>query len=250
MARPTTREEFKAYCLRRLGDGVIDINVSDAQVDDRIDDAVSYWWDYHADGTEEIFLKHQITQTDIDNGYIPVPDNIIGAVDLLDIGSAVYTSDTWTANNSFNVWLEDMQYINDFSLSSYYMTLQRIQEIQKMFSTNPTYRYNRHLNKLHIDTDWGLNLELGNWIVVRAFQILPDDDSVADLWKDIWLSEYTTALIKYQWGSNLSKFEGLQLPGGVTFNGQTIKDEAREDIERMKGEMLDNYAMPLPMLIG
>ena len=81
MATPTTKEEFKQYCLRKLGAPVIEINVDDDQVDDRIDEALRYYWDYHFDGSDKIYYKHQITQTDIANKYIILPENIIGAVD-------------------------------------------------------------------------------------------------------------------------------------------------------------------------
>ena len=66
MAIPTTRATFKDYCLRNLGFGVIDINVSDAQVDDRIDEALQYFSQYHYDGIEKMYLKYKITQDDID----------------------------------------------------------------------------------------------------------------------------------------------------------------------------------------
>ena len=57
---------FKDYCLRSLGFGVIDINVSDDQVDDRIDETLQYFAQYHYDGVEKMYLKYQITQDDID----------------------------------------------------------------------------------------------------------------------------------------------------------------------------------------
>ena len=76
MAQPVTRKEFKEWCLRKLGKPVIEINVDPDQVDDRVDEALSYYWDYHFDGTEKTYLRHQITQTDIDNKYITVPENI------------------------------------------------------------------------------------------------------------------------------------------------------------------------------
>ncbi len=77
MAKPTTRATFKNYCLRRLGFPVIDINVDDDQVDDRIDDALQFFEDYHFDGVEEMFLKHQITAADINRGWIYCPNSVI-----------------------------------------------------------------------------------------------------------------------------------------------------------------------------
>ena len=66
MAIPTSKSTFKDYCLRNLGFGVIDINVSDAQVDDRIDEALQYFAQYHYDGVERMYLKYKITQDDLD----------------------------------------------------------------------------------------------------------------------------------------------------------------------------------------
>jgi hypothetical protein len=86
MAVPTTRTEFKAYCLRRLGDPVIDINVDDEQVEDRIDDALKYYQDYHFDGTERVLVKHVVTASDKSNGYITLANSIIGVNSILDLG--------------------------------------------------------------------------------------------------------------------------------------------------------------------
>ena len=86
MAVPTTRDEFKEYCLRKLGKPVIEINVDDDQVEDRIDESLRYYWDYHFDGTEKMYYRHAITQTDIDNKYITLPENVIGAVRVFPIG--------------------------------------------------------------------------------------------------------------------------------------------------------------------
>src|SRR5210317_516986 len=92
MALPINRLEFKQWCLRKLGAPVIEINVDDDQVEDRIDEAIAYWNDYHFDGTQRVFLKHQVTQEDKDNGYIPVPDNIIGIVNIFPITSSFFSS--------------------------------------------------------------------------------------------------------------------------------------------------------------
>ena len=242
MARPTTKEEFKAYCLRRLGDGAIEINVTDAQVDDRVNDSVNYWWDYHYDGAMPTYLKHAVTQTDIDNSYITVPDSFIGIVELLpfgDVGSMEWHS------GQYQVLINELQNVTDFSTVNYFFAQQRIEELQTLLSNNPPFRFNRILNQLFLDFDWATNLKVGDYLILRAYQIIPDDDTVADMWKDLWLGKYATQMIKQQWGSNLSKFEGLMLPGGVTFNGQQIYDQATEEINRLEDEMLTNYSVPL-----
>ena len=99
MASPNTRATFKEYCLRALGKPVVEINVDDDQVDDRIDEALEYWRDYHFDGSEYTFLKHQVTADDKTNKYITVSANIIGVQSIFDIGDSLST------NNLFNICL-------------------------------------------------------------------------------------------------------------------------------------------------
>ena len=73
---------------------------------------------------------------------------------------------------------------------------------------------------------------------------------IRDRYNDMWLKKYATALCKYQWGENLSKFQGIALPGGVTLDGQQIKQEAQEEIQRLEEESRLNHDM-LPMdMIG
>ena len=96
MAVPASRSQFKEYCLRTLGKPVLEINVDDDQVEDRIDQALRYYWDYHFDGSEKLYYKHQVTSDDKTNKYITLPENIIGVVSIFDIGSALNT------NNLFN----------------------------------------------------------------------------------------------------------------------------------------------------
>ena len=81
----TSRTQLQDYCLRRLGWPVIEINVDEDQISDRLDDALEYFGEYHFDGVEKVFLKHTLTQTDIDNEYVPMNDPIIGVNRVLPI---------------------------------------------------------------------------------------------------------------------------------------------------------------------
>jgi len=105
------------------------------------------------------------------------------------------------------------------------------------------------VNKLHIDTNWGSKLNTGDYIVVDCHQIA-DPDTYTDVWADRWLARYATALIKRQWGQNLTKFEGLQLPGGVQFNGLKIFDDAAAEIQLLEDEMIMKYSLPVVDMIG
>jgi hypothetical protein len=246
MANATTRAEFKEYCLRRLGKPVIEINVDDDQVDDRIDEALAYYWDYHFDGTEKIYYKHQVTSTDIANRYITLPDNIIGAVNIFSPGDALNTNNLF--NIRYQIALNDLYTLTNVSLVPYYMAMQHIRVIEEILVGMKPIRFNRHRNILHVDMDWNI-MDVGQYLLVEAYQIV-DPDVYTDVWHDRWLAQYATALIKRQWGNNLKKFEGMQMPGGLTFNGQKIYDEAIEEITNLEKEMIVSYSLPVSDLIG
>ena len=246
MAQPTTKAEFKEWCLRKLGKPVIEINVDDDQVDDRVEEAFSYYWDYHFDGTEKTFLKHVLTSADITNKYITIAENIIGVVNIFDIG------DSLSVNNLFNIRyqfaLNDMYDMSSYRLQEYMMAMQHIQFIEEMLVGKQPIRYNRHVNRLHIDMDWK-KVSAGDYVVAECYQIV-DPATYGDVYKDRWLQSYATAKIKYQWGSNLTKFNGMQLPGGVTFNGEQILADAREEIQRLEEDMISSYSLPVHDMTG
>ena len=247
MAQPTNRTEFREWCLRKLGKPVIEINVDIDQTEDRIDEAIAYWNDYHFDGTEKTFLKHVITQDDIDNGYIIVPENIIGVVNIFNLtSSAAFSNNMFSAQYQFI--LNHLHELTDYNLVNFYMSMQHLQFMEEILTGMQPIRYNRHVNKLHVDTDWG-NLSIGNYIVAECYQVL-DPDTYTDMWKDRWLQNYATAKIKYQWGSNLTKFVGMQLPGNVQFNGEQILNDARDEIAKMEEEMISSYSLPVHDLVG
>ena len=246
MAIPSSRSTFKEFCLRRLGKPVIEINVDDDQVEDRIDEALQFYWDYHFDGTERIFYKHSVTASDKANGYVTVPDNIIGIVNLFDVGDAVNTNNLF--NIRYQIALNDLYTLTSQSMVPYYMAMQHIQMLEEMLVGKQPLRYNRHTDRLYIDMDWNKFAD-GDYLIAEAYQVL-DPSTYSDVWKSNWLQKYTTALIKRQWGSNLIKFEGMQLPGGVTFNGMKIYDDANAEIERYEQEVITNYGGVVMDMIG
>lgn len=247
MAQPTTRKEFTEWCLRKLGKPVIEINVDKDQADDRIDEALSYYWDYHFDGAEKIFLKHAITQDDIDNGYITIPENVIGVVNIFNISSsAAFSNNMFSAQYQFV--LNHIHELTNYNLVNFYMSMQHLQFMEEILTGMQPIRYNRHVNKLHIDTNWK-NLNVGQFIVAECYQIV-DPDVYVDVWKDRWLQSYASAKIKYQWGSNLTKFVGMSLPGNVQFNGEQILNDARDEIRQLEEEMISSYSLPVHDMIG
>lgn len=247
MAQPTTRAEFKEWCLRKLGKPVIEINVDQDQVDDRVDEALAYWADYHFDGTEKTFFKHQVTATDIANKYITIPEEIIGIVNLFPLSTSL-TASTGMFNVQYQFVLNNIHDIVNYNLLNYYMSMQHLQFMEEILVGAQPIRYNRHVNKLHIDADWS-KINEGEYLIVEAYQVL-DPNTYPDVWKDRWLQNYATAKIKYQWGSNLTKFSGMTLPGNVQFNGEQILQDARDEILRLEEEMIVSYSLPVHDLIG
>jgi hypothetical protein len=246
MAVPSSRSAFKELCLRRLGKPVIEINVDDDQVEDRIDQALAYYQDYHFDGVEKTFLKHVVTQTDIDNQYIDIPQSTIGVINIFDIGDATSTNNLF--NIRYQIALNDLYDLSRYDLVPFYMNFMNIRMIEEILVGKQPIRYNRHVNKLHIDMDWE-KLNVGDFIVAHVYNKV-DGDTYTDLWGDRWLAEYTTCLIKYQWGSNLSKFTGMQLPGGVQFNGADILSQAQIEKDKLEQEMISSYSLPVHDMTG
>jgi len=247
MAQPTTRAEFKEFCLRALGKPVIEINVDDDQVDDRVDQSLRFYYDYHFDGTEKVYYKHLVDANTIANMYIDLPENIIGAVKMFPMDS-ISTSSGDIFNIRYQIALNDLYTLTNVALIDYYMTMEHLSMVQEVLVGKPQIRYNRHRNRLHIDETKG-DLVQGKYILVEAYEIV-DPATYSDVWSDRWLQNYTTQQIKRQWGTNLTKFEGLQLPGGVTFNGIKIYDDADAEIKRLEEEMITNYSLPVMDMIG
>jgi hypothetical protein len=246
MSVPTSRQMFKENCLRRLGKPVIEINVEDDQVNDRIDEALRYWYDYHFDGSSKTYYKYQVTEQDKTNKYITMPENIIGVINIFDIGSALGTNNLF--NIRYQIALNDLYTLTSVSMVPYYMAMQHIQFLEQMLVGKQPLRYNRHVNKLHIDMDWD-RVNAGDYIIVEAYEVV-DPNTYTDAWSDRWLLRYATCLIKEQWGNNLKKFDGMKMPGGLTFNGQKIYEEAVQEKEKLEQEMIVSYSLPVTDLIG
>jgi hypothetical protein len=246
MAAPVSRSEFKENCLRRLGKPVIEINVDDDQVEDRIDEALKYFWDYHFDGSDKVYYKAQITDTDKTNRYIQLPDNIIGAVNIFEIGQALNTNNLF--NIRYQIALNDLYTLTSVSMVPYYMAMQHVQFLESMLVGKQPLRYNRHNNKLYIDMDWNI-INAGDYVIVEAYEVL-DPNVYTSAWSDRWLLRYAACLIKQQWGNNLKKFNNMKLPGGLSFNGQGIYEEATQERLDLEKEMIHSYSLPVTDMIG
>ena len=317
MAKITTRTQFKDYCLRRLGFPVIQINVDEEQIDDRINDALQFWFDYHFDGCEKIFMKHQITQADIDRGWIYCPDAVLFVSNVMPFDNS--SSSVNMFDMRYQLRLHDLYDFTSVSYVSYEITMQHITTLNMLFSGYPQFRFNRHLNKLFLDINWSSDLRVGEYVVIECYRKLDPDvftvsgsatvsntsntvigtgttfsrdiiigdeitfgsetkrivaisddqtlnvdshfvsadagltmtkSGVSDVWEDRFLKQYATAMIKKQWGTNLSKFAGIQMPGGVTFDGVRIVNEAQAEIDKIEAEMQSYNVLPSAMIVG
>lgn len=247
MATPTTKAEFKEYCLRKLGKPVIEINVDEDQVDDRVDEALRYYYDYHFDGSDKVYYKHQVTETDVANKYITVPENIIGVVKVFSIGDPSIRADD-LFNIRYQIALNDLYTLTNVSLVPYYMVMEHLGLMTELLVGQTPMRYSRHKDRVHIDMDWN-TIAVGSFLLVEAYEVV-DPATWTDAWNDRWLQNYAAVLIKEQWGSNLTKFTGMNLPGGVQFNGEKIYDDAVAERKKLEEEMISAYSLPVMDMIG
>lgn len=248
MAEITNRDDLKDYCLRRLGAPVIQINVDDEQLEDRIDDALQYYQDYHYDATELFYWKHDISQQDIDQKYFELDPGILGITRIFPL------NDTITKSNMFDLRYQlRLHELYDFTSTSYTnfsITMQHLRNLEMMFTGEVPIRFQRHTHRLYPDWAWGsLQAPMGMTVIAEGYKVI-DPDTFNSVYNDRWLKQYVTALFKRQWGENMKKFGNVQLPGGIVLNGQTTFDEAESEIERLESEMQDKYEIPAMFQVG
>jgi hypothetical protein len=247
MASPASRSDLKDYCLRKLGFPVIDINVDDDQLEDRIDDALQLFRERHYDGTEETYLAHQVTAGDIANTYVTLADSIIGVQKVLPVSAGSLSS---TNSQGFNIF--DINYqirLNDFynllssSYTYYVIAREHLSMLDLIVTGEVPISYNKKVNRLYVYMDWGGRVKAGDYMVFHCSRVV-DPSTYTKVWNDVWLKEYTTQLFKRQWGENLKKYGNYILPGGLIINGQTIFDEAVVEIGRLEEKLHEAYELP------
>ena len=268
----TTRETLKQYCLRALGKPVIEINVEDDQVEDRIDEALQYFAQYHYDGTERMYLKYQVTADDVTRAranetlttvtdtadstvtasfkegknYIPMPSNVMSVVQ-------VYPFSDRAALNLFDVRyqlrLNDLYDFSSTSIIHYDMTLRHLDMLDHILVGEKPVRYNMHKNRLYIDMDWANDVDTGDFLIIECYRKL-DGSTFTDVFDDIFLKKYLIQLIKRQWGANLIKFQGVAMLGGVQLNGEQLYSQAQEEINKLEEQIQLSYELPPQYMIG
>ena len=267
MAKPASRQELIDYALRQLGAPVLEINVSEEQLDDRLDDALQYFNERHFDGVEKMFLKYKFTQADIDRGrsrgggknvgivttsasspigsfnweensnYIEVPDTIIGVERVFKLDNRTITSNLFNVN--YQLFLNDIYWFSSTELLNYYVTKRYLEDIDWIVNPQRQIRFNKRQNRLYIDMSWD-TIVPDNYLIMECYRIL-DPTNFTAVYNDSFLKLYFTALVKKQWGQNLIKFQGVKLPGGIELNGRQIYDDAVRELEQIRGRMISEF---------
>jgi hypothetical protein len=267
MSKPASRQELIDYALRQLGAPVLEINVSEEQLDDRLDDALQYFNERHFDGVEKMFLKYKFTQEDIDRGrskgggknvgivttnvssgigtfkweensnYIPIPDTIVGVERVFKLDNRTITSNLFNVN--YQLFLNDIYWFSSTELVNYYVTKRYLEDIDWIVNPQRQIRFNKRQNRLYIDMSWDSIVE-GNYLIMECYRIL-DPTNFTKVYNDSFLKLYFTALVKKQWGQNLIKFNGVKLPGGIELNGRQIYDDAVKELEEIRIRMISEF---------
>lgn len=222
------------------------VNTDQDQVEDCIDLAFQYFYDFHHDGTEKVYLSHQLTATDMTNKWVPVSDAIIGVTRIFPFSG---TSSMNMFDIRYQFRLNDLYDFANTTLTYYVITQQHLRMIEMLLTGETPVRFNRHTDKLYIDTDWGTAVKEGDWIVMEAYKVV-NPDEYPDAYNDRLLKQLATAYIKRVWGNNLKKFGGMQLPGGLVLNGQQIYDEAMQEIAFIEQRIRSESELPVSLIIG
>ena len=281
MAKPASRTQLVDYCLRKLGAPVLEINLDDDQIDDLVDDAIQLFNERHFDGVERMYLKYELTQDDIDRGqakntdgvgivtttatstnisgygtttsnwyetsnFLQVPDSVVGVEKIFKFDSSTISGGMFSIK--YQLFLNDLYRFNSIELLQYSMTKSYLSDIDFLLTTDKQVRFNKRQDRLYLDIDWGSETA-GNYLVLDCYRAL-DPTSFTQVYNDVFLKQYLTALMKRQWGQNLIKFRGVKLPGGIELNGREIFDDAEKEIESLRSRMSSEYELPPYDCIG
>ncbi len=245
-SKPESRKEFKAYCLRRLGAPVIQINVDNQQVEDLIDVALEYFNENHYDGSIQVWLPVEATSTVLQNKYFPMDSTIIGVQQVLETsyqGSSQFSVEWQLMASTYPFALQGDGLLTYSMAMSYRETLKNV-----VTGKSKHLRFNRHMDRLFIDIDWR-SVKQGQIFVVEATRVL-DPEEFPRVWDDPFLKKYATALIKRQWGNNLRKLRNVQLVGGVTIDAEGILQEAETEIKELEDTMILENQEPVNFIMG
>jgi len=272
MAKPNSKDGLKEYALRKLGKPVLEINVDDDQVDDLIDDAIQFFHERHGEGIDRVFLKHKLlevekttltgiasttTVTSTQGGipsleyeenanFLPLPDSVIGVNKVFKMDSSSISDGLF--NIKYQIFLNDLYYYGAIDLLNYAQVKSYLETIDYLLNPDTQVRFNKKNSKLYLDIDLK-ELTDNHYLIIDCYRVV-DPESETAVYNDHWLKQYTTSLIKKQWGQNLIKFQGVKLPGGLELNGRQIYDDAVAEIEKHEEKLMTEYAFPPLDMVG
>ena len=278
MAQPASRQELRDYCLRQLGAPVLEINLDDDQIDDAIDDALQYFRERHFNGAEKMYLKHEFTDDDVTRfttanetvttsapdaatwenrkNYLEIPEHVFGISKVYGISSNFVRNSLFGLNNQY--YLMDLfSYTSGTGLAfggvdmvNYYMVKQHFETIDMIINTGSLvqFRFNTRQDRLYIDIDPN-RVTKDQWLLIECYRAL-DPSTFTEVFNDLFVKKYATALMKRSWGQNLIKFNGVTLPAGGSMNGRQLYDDALGEIAALMEDSLSTYELPPLDMIG
>ena len=271
MAEPASRTQLKDYCLRKLGHPVLEVNVDDDQIEDSIDDALQYYRMRHYDGVELAYMKHLMTADDMTrfqssnttttlgtapnttvwetrDKYVELPADVVGVTKVFGLASNAVRNNLFGIE--YQIFLNDLYAVGSLDFLNYYMVKQWMETMDMVLNNGAfvQFRFNMRQDKLYLDVGQDM-LNEDVHLIVECHRAL-DPDTYTQVYSDVFLKKYTTALIKRQWGQNLIKFNGIQLPGGVAINGREIFEDAQKEIAEIEEKSFTTYELPPFDMIG
>lgn len=248
MAQLSNRQQLKDYCLRKLGNGVIDINVSEEQIQDRIDDAIEFFIEYGYNLQEKKYLPIKITQIDLNNNYITVPEELLSVTRILPLRNPSLTSSNYLFDMEYHITARDLlNTVGTGDVSQFYISKQHIATIQDLFTARPQHEFRRYTDKVYFKFDADQRLNVNDYIVLECYTPIASNSR---FWNDKNLRNYATQLIKRQWAQNLSIYDNIELPGGLKLNSKRMQEESQIEIDKMETDAVYLYSEPPESIIA
>ena len=251
MASVNSRKTLVEHCKRRLGAPVIEINVDPDQVEDRIDDTIQLFREFHGDATLHGYRVYEVTQEDIDRKFILLPEDILFVVRLFGVGGGLIGSSNMFSAG-YQMAMSDMYGLRTgmADVSYWAQTKAYFETLNMILNGTPQISFSRHMHRLYCwgDVD-GKDIQVGEYLMLECYAAI-SETAYVDVYNDMFVKDMLTAQIKYQWGQNLSKFANMTLPGGISIDGNAIKQEAQEEISMLRERLRTEQELPPKFFIG
>ena len=229
--------QLKDYILRRLGSPVINVEIDTLQLEDCIQEATDLFVESHYDGTDIAYIAQNLVA---DTEEYTLASNIQAITDILTENDLLITDEPLLLKPFI---INDYNSMEGVDLTSIEIFKQRIQNLENYFRTDTLFDYNSTTKKLTLAVAPAANTT----VILKAFVSEADSTTI---YNNLWFKKYATALAKIQWGSNISKYSGATLPGGVTLNGDQIKSDGKEEKEALELELEEKYSAPPDFFVG